>query len=320
MTKPLDQVTTDPTQRLYDRIRLIEERLSRVDAVRASGSAGLPGDPGADGRDAGLNFKWATATSGDPGSGKVRTNHATFASVTSLGVSETDDDGSNLAALLAVLDDPTSAVRGHVVLRKVGAPGSFAIYALTGAATDQGTYWTFPVTPVEAAGTFSANDELMLNWARTGDKGDTGSTGSTGSAGPQGPAGTPGPGTLHTTTASTSGPTTTSTANPPTTTLSEMSITADFGGNPVIAFFTGTFSHPNDDADIRVAIRDAGTVKQQRRARFAPSTSTQGQVIAATAAWTPASGSRTIDVTWSTSLGTATADLLERQLVILELG
>jgi hypothetical protein len=170
------------------------EQIFRGAGTQSGGPVGAQGPTGADGREGGINYRFDSATaSADPGAGELRLNNAALASVTALYISETDDDGGAIAGLLAALDDSTSTVRGQVIIREVGAPGSFAAYAISGALTDNGTWITLPLTHLASGGSFGSGDELMLSFFRTGDKGDTGAQGATGSQGDPGlPGGTGG--------------------------------------------------------------------------------------------------------------------------------
>lgn len=120
---------------------------------------------------------------------------------------------------------------------------------------------------------------------------------------------------LHSAQGSTLAPTTTSTANPPTVVLNEMTITADFGGNPIVILFTGLFNNTAGNTT-RICLHDltAGTDIEFNRSTVA-ATDTLVQIQP----YTPAAGTRTIQVRWSTSAGTATAAGVNRTLVIVEL-
>lgn len=147
---------------------------------RASGVYVL--DFNINGADSGFSYKFNTATSGDPGSGKFLFNNATFASATQFNVSETDNMSNSLAAFLALQDDSTSANKCLVVARKQDGTPCF-LFWITAALTDAGSYDTFPITPISTAGSIANNDVFRLSFYRTGDKGDTGTTGTTGTAG-----------------------------------------------------------------------------------------------------------------------------------------
>lgn len=134
----------------------------------------------------GLQYAWNTATSGDPGTGKLLVNHATLASATALNIYETDAYGAGVGAFLATWDDSTSTIKGFIHVAKVGAPGTYAIFSVSGTLTDNGSYDTFTVAHVSSAGTLANGDNVSVLFYRNGDKGDTGTTGSTGPPGADG--------------------------------------------------------------------------------------------------------------------------------------
>ena len=125
-------------------------------------------------------FKWnydTTTTMADPGTGEVRLNNATLASVTAIAISDLTADTGNPDASAFVLtwDDSTNtSLRGTITIRKATAPQNFAVYSVSAASTDN-TGWTqLSVTYVTHSGSFSAADPLFVLYARTGDKGSDG--------------------------------------------------------------------------------------------------------------------------------------------------
>src|SRR5439155_14165750 len=107
-------------------------------------------------------------------------------------ISETDGNSNALATFLTKIDDSTSTNKVLVMAIKQGGSAFFSFY-ITAALTDQGTYDTYPITPISTSGSISNNDVFHLNFALLGDKGDTGSTGATGSTGSTGATGATGP-------------------------------------------------------------------------------------------------------------------------------
>lgn len=142
------------------------------------GNKGDQGDPG-------FKYLFNSATAADPGTGKFLFNHATFLSATQLLISETDGNANGLAALLATLDDSTSANKCLAVCQKASGAGYFAFY-ITGTITDNGTYDTFSITPISSGGSIANNDIFFVSFARVGDAGATGSPGSAGATGTAG--------------------------------------------------------------------------------------------------------------------------------------
>jgi microcystin-dependent protein len=139
----------------------------------------------------GLQYTWNTATSGDPGSGRLLVNNAAVASATALHISETDGFSAGVSSFLATWDDSSSTLKGFIHVSKVGAPGTFAIFSVSGSLTDNGGYDTFTVSHIASAGTLANGDSVSVLFYRTGDKGETGPTGTVSAAG-DGTAGAPG--------------------------------------------------------------------------------------------------------------------------------
>ncbi len=189
-TSALGAVSAEPgsSVEMYARVRVLS-------LAAIQGPPGTQGTQGNDGLDAAYDFQWNTATSGDPGSGKLLLNNATFASVTQINISETTNSGASIADVLATWDDSTSSVRGQIKFSKEGTPGTYRALNITGAGTDAGTYWTFPVAPVDDNGSLASNDDLAVIHTRTGDKGDAGTTGAQGDPGTPGTTGATGPNT-----------------------------------------------------------------------------------------------------------------------------
>lgn len=139
------------------------------------GAAGPAGPPG---QHAGLAYKWNTdVTTTDPTAGKAKVNNATLASATALYISETDDDGNSLAALLATFDDGTSTIRGRILLQDPAMPVNFVFFDITGTMLDNGAWDTFIVAHVSSGGTLTNNLPVRVFFFPKGDKGDIGANG-----------------------------------------------------------------------------------------------------------------------------------------------
>lgn len=152
-----------------------------------AGTNGTNGTNGAEGRWASLRYAYLTNTEEtEPAAGKLKFN----AGKTSLRISETDGDAGAIGAYLAAWDDSTTTgTRGFIILRKIGTPATFAIYKVTGALVDKGTWDTLPVELIASAGAFANEDPVSVEFYRTGDKGDKGETGEKGTTGEKGEAG-----------------------------------------------------------------------------------------------------------------------------------
>jgi len=84
-----------------------------------------------------LDFAWSTATTGDPGSGKVRGNHATLASITSLAISETGRGGQAYTSRVA-----TWGANDRIRIYAMGDETAFVEFTVASGAVDVGTYYT----------------------------------------------------------------------------------------------------------------------------------------------------------------------------------
>ena len=142
----------------------------------ATGSVGATGTTGATGPNTGLDYSWNTATSGDPGTGKLLVNHATPASATVLHISETNRLSASQATYIATWDDgTTTGDKGVVRIVDLAAPGTnFLEYQITTTLTDVGTYDTFPVTYLGGAGTIVNATTVAVMFFKTGNKGTDG--------------------------------------------------------------------------------------------------------------------------------------------------
>lgn len=189
-TSGLGSVSAEPTgsNEVYARVAILS-----LTAIQ--GPTGEQGAQGSDGLDAAYPYQWSTSTSGDPGAGKILGNNATVASITQINISETDSAGGSMAAVIATWDDSTSSVRALMKVTKEGATQNFHAFRITGAGTDQGSYWTFPVTYIATSGTISNSDNCAVLVIEKGDKGDTGTTGAQGDPGTPGSTGATGPNT-----------------------------------------------------------------------------------------------------------------------------
>ena len=141
-----------------------------------------------------MAYVWLTSISNaDPGSGNVKANNATVGAATSLYISKTGAGGVALAAVLASWATGTSARRSRVKLYNPPQPANYFEFFITGALVDNGTWISFPITPIGSGGILTNTMAVSLDASDVGDKGDTGPSGVSGPSGPSGPAGGSGP-------------------------------------------------------------------------------------------------------------------------------
>jgi hypothetical protein len=84
-------------------------------------------------------------TAADPGLNRFRLNHATFASVTAVYFSETTLDGFDAASLMGRLD-----VGHRFYIQQTDDATRSGLFEVSGAPTDNGAWWTVPVTVIDA--------------------------------------------------------------------------------------------------------------------------------------------------------------------------
>jgi len=127
-------------------------------------ATGDDGDDGAQGGYGGFStdWIWETNTGSGPGSTFIRMNNATFASVTSIYVNETNGDSVNVAAFLTSFGSS-----GNIRLFKETDPTSFWMGSLT-ANTDNGTDRTLTVTYIVSSGSFAAGDRIVMTYTAAG--------------------------------------------------------------------------------------------------------------------------------------------------------
>jgi microcystin-dependent protein len=113
-------------------------------------------------------------------------NNATFANITAILLSTTDDYLIDQTAWLDSFDDSSSAIRGQVRIIKKNQPGVQRLFNITGATTSITGGRILSVTPVSSVGTINAGDVLEVGFSRTGDKGEVGAQGQQGVQGLQG--------------------------------------------------------------------------------------------------------------------------------------
>jgi hypothetical protein len=93
----------------------------------------------------------------DPGTGKVRINNAAAASATQIGISRLTDGGVDMTRRLQALRSAD-----QVYIQDKDNSANFARYQLSGAPTDNTTWFLLPVTYVSGAGVAIANNAKLL--------------------------------------------------------------------------------------------------------------------------------------------------------------
>ena len=161
-----------------------------VGAQGAQGNQGHQGVQGADGNFGGATFYYtfeANTNDAQPGAGDLRLDNSTQNAATGIYIDDTDADGSNIADFLQTIDDSTSTIKGHVKISNKLDAGQFILFTIS-SLTDNTGYFDITVSPVDSSATnpFSADEDIIVTFARTGDRGDAGAQGNQGHQGVQG--------------------------------------------------------------------------------------------------------------------------------------
>jgi len=138
-----------------------------------------------------LGYTFSTTTTmADPGTGLIRFNNATLASVTAIAIDDLSADTGNpdVSDFIGTWDDPVATNKGFLQIVEEGTLANFAIFLITGLTDNTG--WTeLAVTYLDSNVGFANTDSLRLAYSRAGATGATGSTGATGATGATGPVG-----------------------------------------------------------------------------------------------------------------------------------
>ncbi len=102
----------------------------------------------------------------------------------------------------------------------------------------------------------------------------------------------------------------------------QMSQTGDYGGYPLIAFFSaGLYNEENNSAYyVDFGIYDNGVLLPASYRRVDLTAGSDGGTVSILHAWRPPAGSRTIQVRWSCEGGPITSPLLRRQFSVFRIG
>ena len=106
-------------------------------------------------------------------------------------IDASNDTATDLSTFLNTIDDSSSTIKGHFRVSQKFSPGVFKLYTIT-SITDNTGWFTVNCSYVSGNGTLSNSDDVLITFARTGDKGDTGLQGTQGTTGAQGAVGTQG--------------------------------------------------------------------------------------------------------------------------------
>ena len=158
----------------------------------SKGDLGYVGSQGPQGSFGGAAFDYTfdvSTANTNPGNGKIRLSNAAFGSATTLYINENADNSVSVYNFLQTIDDSTSLIKGHFTVTEKANTNNFALFSITGSHVYYTNYFGVPVSYLSGSTSLTANLDIIVTFARTGDIGDTGFTGSVGYVGSQGDLG-----------------------------------------------------------------------------------------------------------------------------------
>lgn len=155
-----------------------------------AGSPGATGPQGPQGRSSAIAWGYSTNTTSTPplSDGEVRFNNSSLGSATEMYISRSDNWGSIQTTEINRWDDGASGV---LYIRDL-LLGRSQEFAITGAITATGNWFTVPVARVGGSGTWSDLQEVSIIFVPNGAPGAAGAQGPLGPEGPRGPIGVTG--------------------------------------------------------------------------------------------------------------------------------
>ena len=142
-----------------------------------------------------FTYDSTTSMANPTGTGGVRFDNATIASITNIAFDAVTADTGNpdISPLLLSIDDGSNDTHeGYIFIRKQGDLATYIAFNVTGTVVDNTSWLQVPVTHSSSNGTLSNNDILYMSFVRSGNVGSQGIQGiqgiqgNTGATGPQG--------------------------------------------------------------------------------------------------------------------------------------
>ena len=194
----IGQTVTEGSRAWFWNGRYWQATSLNVGYTGSKGDTGFTGSKGEQGNFGGVTLDYTYSDDNDstiyPGAGRLKFNTRDMTQAESLIIADSDDNSINLDNYLATIDASTSEIRGHFKVTKKAYPEYFVMFAITGEIDTFDDYYVIPCNFVsgnltDSSTAFEADDDILITFARTGDKGETGFTGSVGFTGSQGPIG-----------------------------------------------------------------------------------------------------------------------------------
>ena len=167
-------------------------------AQGATGNTGAQGAQGAQGNDGsfgGATFDYTFDSNtfvGASSAGKLQFNNANISLANTMFIDDEQDGPFDIQTFLRTIDDSTSTIKGHFKVSNKFDTNDFALFTIS-YVTEQVDYFEVGCSFVSGTATSFTNlEDIIITFARTGDRGDIGAQGATGNTGPQGATGAQG--------------------------------------------------------------------------------------------------------------------------------
>ena len=158
---------------------------SNLDGISGLGSGG------------GVSFVYKFITLNSvPSSGELGFDNSSLDAASTLNISKFDSNSVNIESYLTTVGSSDSAIKGHIKISDLENPDLFALFSISSSSGPTGDYFTIQIAHLSGETTFADGKDLIIAFARTGDRGQPGDPGSPGDPGPrglQGIQGDPGP-------------------------------------------------------------------------------------------------------------------------------
>lgn len=147
-----------------------------ITAASPTGPTGSTGATGATGASVGFIQSYSvTVTDSVPVTASFQLNTTTIAAATAAYLSTFDSSGNLVSGTIDLWDDSTNTTKGLLQLTKIGSPGQWANFKVTGSVTATAGYSKLTLTSGTASTTtFTLADQFAIAFTPAGDKGSDG--------------------------------------------------------------------------------------------------------------------------------------------------
>jgi len=155
----------------------IQGNIGATGSQGIQGNIGTQGNKGDTGSFGGAAFDYMYTAATDPLSGEFAFNNVDFTLVTTMYITNTDENGVTTTNFIETIDDSTSLIKGHFSIVNHDTPAASTMFAIIGNHVLTDNVYAVPVSWLSGPAFLVDGSANILTFARTGDKGDTGSQG-----------------------------------------------------------------------------------------------------------------------------------------------